>query len=268
MSINIQDLILNTSKIERNFFAYETESSQIPTFEHNDLINDWHIEHIRRFNASTMYLINSLTRMITFGKLLEEGHNIITENGIPIDLVAEHRIACRDTCINIDICIEKIKAFCRHYFFMNPAKTDNTGRWVAALKEYNKIDGWDYIENFIVQCDIFNKNEHAKFIKDIRNAEIHNESPFELIHYHFEDASLQPIPESYVINNETLHNSIVETVSLLIKVISSLQVILENITPYSIYNYLKQQDNKSNKILEMNERYKYERYIFSKFEKR
>lgn len=266
MTVDFQSLILDTSQIKKDFFAYETDESLIATFEHNDLINDWHIERIRRFNASTTYLIHSLLRMATYGNLLTEGKNVIIENGISIDLVTEHRMACRDACINIDICIDKIKAFCRYYFFMNPVTTDDTKAWIKALKEYKAIDGWPFIESFISHCVALHDNKYTAYLTNVRNAEVHNESPFELVKYHFEGGSLQPIPDEYVVNSEKLHNTIVETVSLLIQVISSLQTLLENITPHSIYRYLSTQDGQLKNILKMSERYKQERIRFNEFD--
>ena len=87
-----------------------------------------------------------------------------------------------------------------------------------------------------------------------------------MLKYHFKDDNLQPIPEEYVIDSESLHNAIVETVSLLIQVISSLQAILENITPHSIYLYLLLQDGRLKNILKMSERYKLERNRFNEFD--
>ena len=265
MAVDFQHLILDTSKIKKDYFAYETDPSLIATFEHNDLINDWHIERIRRFNASTMYLIHNLIRMATYGNLLAEGKYVITENGVPINLAVEHRMACRDACINIDICIEKIKSFCRYYFFMDPIATDDTKAWIKALKEYKAIDGWPFIEHFISQCVVLHANKNTSYLTNVRNAEVHNESPFELVKYHFEGGSLQPIPDEFVVDSESLHNAIVEAVSLLIQVISSLQTLLENVSPHSIYRYLSPQDGQLKNILKMSERYKNERNRFNEF---
>ena len=109
-------------------------------------------------------------------------------------------------------------------------------------------------------------NKSTAYLTNVRNAEVHNESPFELVKYHFEGGSLQPIPDEYVVNSEKLHNAIVETVSLLIQVISSLQTLLENITPHSIYRYLSTQDGQLKNILKMSERYKQERIRFNEFD--
>ena len=50
MTVDFQSLILDTSQIKKDFFAYETDASLIATFEHNDLINDRQtlepVEHI------------------------------------------------------------------------------------------------------------------------------------------------------------------------------------------------------------------------------
>ena len=149
---------------------------------------------------------------------------------------------------------------------MNPVTTDDTKAWIKALKEYKAIDGWPFIESFISHCVALHDNKYTAYLTNVRNAEVHNESPFELVKYHFEGGSLQPIPDEYVVNSEKLHNAIVETVSLLIQVISSLQTLLENITPHSIYRYLSTQDGQLKNILKMSERYKQERIRFNEFD--
>ena len=117
--VDITRLILNDSVLDHSFCIYETDPSKVESFEHNDAINDWLIEHVRRFNSSTAYLISSLNRMACFGQLLVDSSK---ENMNQTQLSAlsnEHRAACRDSAINIDILVEKIKELCRYYFFMD-----------------------------------------------------------------------------------------------------------------------------------------------------
>ncbi len=261
--VDITRLILNDSVLDHSFCIYETDPSKVESFEHNDAINDWLIEHVRRFNSSTAYLISSLNRMACFGQLLVDSSK---ENMNQTQLSAlsnEHRAACRDSAINIDILVEKIKELCRYYFFMDREKTDNTKSWVTALKQYNKIKNWSYLEDFLKLCKSFNDNEDVRFITNIRNREVHNDSPIELIHYRFEGKEPIPTPESYIISNNDLHNRITVVIKSLLELIQSLQNVLVHIPPTSIWEYLE--NNNLENIIKPEERYKKEREYVKEF---
>ena len=103
--VDLQNLLLDGSKLEKSFYSYEADPQKIPEFEHNDLINDWLLEHIRRFNETAGYLLRSLQKVSAYGKLLSEEKRFVVQDGIPVDVLKEHRVACRDACINIDIYI-------------------------------------------------------------------------------------------------------------------------------------------------------------------
>lgn len=261
--VDITRLILNDSVLDHSFCIYETDPSKVESFEHNDAINDWLIEHVRRFNSSSAYLISSLNRMSYFGQLLADNAKQNTnQTQLPV-LLREHRAACRDSAISIDILVEKTKELCRYYFFMDREKTDNTKSWVTALKQYNKIKNWSYLEDFIKKCNRFYDNDDVKFITNIRNREVHNDSPIELIHYRFKEKELIPIPENYTISNQDLHNKITIVIQLLIELIQSLQNVLVNITPGSIWGYLEK--NNLENIIKPEERYKKEREYVKEF---
>lgn len=136
--VDITRLILNDSVLDHSFCIYETDPNKVESFEHNDAINDWLIEHVRRFNSSSAYLISSLNRMAYCGQLLSDNVKQNSDQSQLSALISEHRAACRDSAINIDILVEKIKELCRFYFFMDREKTDNTKSWVTVLKQYNK----------------------------------------------------------------------------------------------------------------------------------
>lgn len=264
VEVDLQKLFLDGSKLEHSYLVLEDDAQKIPGFEHNDLANDWLIEHIRRFNETAGYLLRSLQKVSVYGKILSEGKRLAIQDGIPIDVLKEHRFACRDACINIDIYIEVIKSFCRYYFFMDKAATDDGKKWDQAMRQYQQINGWKSIENFLNQCQKLYKLPDTKFIIKIRNDEVHNESPLALIKYHFEGEIPQPHPDEYVISNETLHNEIANTVQELIATTQSLQQVLERIPPHLVYRYLKPQDGQLKYIIKMSERYKKERTYFSK----
>ena len=263
---DISRLIIDTSKLDHSFFAYETDHDLINTLEHNDLINDWHIERIRRLSSSARYLILSLQRLQVFGEYMEKLGELSKDFDSYYVLIENHRAACRDVCINIDIYVEHIKSFCRYYFFMEREKTDKTKEWRKALEQYKNLSEWIYIEKFIDSCSTMFKNEDTKFLIDLRNEEVHNVSPLELIQYKFQDAALAPVPNEYIISSQELHNKIVNVISLLLVVVSSLQDLLNNISPRAIYNYLAPQDGCLKNIIKMADRYKKEREYVKLFQ--
>ena len=263
-TVEIQKLLLNTKKLNQGFFAFEIDPSQIEQFEHNDLINDWHIEHIRRFNATAEYLARSLHKVHAFGMLLSKGVLISTENGILIDVQKEHRIACRDAFMNIDVYIEAVKAFCRYYFFMDPKQTDDGVKWYQAMLQYKALAGWDYIERFLSQCDSVKNDKTIQFLTQVRNNEVHSESPIELIRYSF-DKNMTPIPQEYVISNQHLHNRITHAALMLVTLAQRLQDVIDHISPGSLYGFLKDKNGQLINIIRIEDRYKRERVVFSTF---
>lgn len=256
-------LIVDTSKLNKSYHIYEPDPEAIG---YNDVINDWHIERIRRLNATANYLIASLQRLQFFGDALSKLAATSNENDSYGELVMNHRAACRDICINIDIYVESITSFCRYYFFMDKATTDDTTVWYQTFDQYKQIEGWTYIENFLAACKRMFKNPDTKFIINIRNKETHNESPLELINYKFEKDLPIPVPVEYVIPNQTLHNKIVSVIELLTSVVASLQELLENISPANIRKYLSTQTDCLENILKPEDRYKEERKYFKQFQ--
>ena len=96
-----------------------------------------------------------------------------------------------------------------YYFFMDKEATDNTKEWCKALVQYKGISGWTYIENFLLACRSMFENKDTKLLTAIRNEEVHNVSPLELITYKFQEKALIPIPTEYILTNQELHNKIV-----------------------------------------------------------
>lgn len=264
--MDFSKLILDTSKLSKDFFAYETDSTNINTLEHNDVINDWHIERIRRLNSTAEYLWLSLQRLNYFGERLSQLEGEVSQGEECAVLFKYHRAACREICINVDIYVESIKSFCRYYFFMDKMKTDDTRVWYKTFEQYKGISGWPYINNFLSACLTMFKNSDTQFLIQIRNKEVHNESPLELMNYKFQENELLPVPTEYVISSEKLHNRIVNVMELLILVSSSLQEILNNISPAEIYRYLSNKDGRLENIIKMEDRYKREREYFQQFQ--
>ena len=264
--VDISKLVLDTSKLDNSFIAYETDLAAINALEHNDVINDWHIERIRRLNATAGYLILSLQRLQISGDTLSKMDEPLDDPDKYYALVGTHRASCRDVCINLDIYTEGIKSFCRYYFFMDKEATDNTKEWRKALVQYKGISGWTYIENFLLACRSMFENKDTKLLTAIRNEEVHNASPLELITYKFQDKALIPIPTEYILTNQELHNKIVNVINLLLIVTSALQEVINNISPIVIYKYLSPQDGRLKNIINMADRYKKEREYVKQFQ--
>lgn len=261
-NVNLSKLILDISKLNKDYIAYETNKELINEFTHNDLINDWHIERIRRVNSSVEHLISSLQRMQVYAESLVKVNDF--DSYEYYDKTKNFRASCRDVCINIEIYIENIKTFIRYYFFMNYRKNDDTIKWIKTLHAYENMIEWNYIEDFITTCQVFYSDKSVEFLRNIRNKEVHNASPIELINYKFENGQLIPIPVDYVISNQELHRNIIHTIAILVNVVEKLQILLENISPNKVYNYLLPIDGKIDNIIKMSDRYKKEREYFKK----
>ena len=180
-------------------------------------------------------------------------------------LIMLHRSACRDVCINIDVYIEGIKTFIRYYFFMDKNKTDNTKSFISTLLEYKKLTKWEYIDNFIKACKTLHKDDDANFLKTIRDNEMHNSSPLELINYEFAEGILIPVAKDFVISNELLHNKIVNVIKVLENVCSLLQKLVEHISPFDINSFLETRNGTLKNILRLEERYKKENEYVKQF---
>ena len=257
-SLDINKLFLDDSKLDRNFYGYDTESHLIEKFTHNDLINDYLIERVRRLNISANYLVVSLQRFQYNALCLTQKHDEFDEKDY-YAFLNNYRCSCRDVLINIDIFIENIKTFIRYYFFMDLDKTDDTKIWMKTLKNYDKIPQWKYIQVFLDKCSLLYVHEDTKLLNNIRNKEVHSTSPIQLMKYKFLVGNLIPVPVEYIISNQELHDKILNVVELLLDVVAALQDLLNNISPKNILNYLSPQDGKLKNIIKMSNRYKKEK---------
>lgn len=266
MEIELRKLFIDCSDIDIvNQFGLETEEKHISELSHNDLINDQPYARIRRFNSSANRLVKSLQRVQGLGLLLREEKLIIEENGVVIDVLLEHRDACRDAYINFDVMIEKVKTLCRYYFFMDILKTDNFPHWWQALEQYKVLgaEKWNYISVFLSYCKQLYFDPIVQKVIQIRNDDLHFDSPFDLIEYDFKEGTLIPVIVKYVHSNQDLHNDLVHSINLLIHVISSLQCVIVNITVYDLYMHLQYLGLSHPRLYKVNERYKVERDKFN-----
>ena len=148
---------------------------------------------------------------------------------------------------------------------MDKKETDAFTNWEKALKQFINIKNGNYISNFLKKCSQFYANDNTKYILGIRNAEIHNYSPLDLIEYKFYKNELTPIPQKYVISTNDIYNRIIECLDGIIYVKNALQEIIQHIKPLDIYNYISKKQKTLKFIIDPQERYKEERNYFSKF---
>ena len=71
---------MNRRNTKKDFYSYKADLQKIPEFEHNDLINDWLIEHVCRFNETAGYLLRSLQKVSAYGKLLSEEKRFVVQD--------------------------------------------------------------------------------------------------------------------------------------------------------------------------------------------
>lgn len=160
----IYNLYIKLEKLDHALYFYKKERDDIENFTHDDAINDWLIEKVRMFNSSTSYLFNSIMNMLNMWNYY---NNVLMDE-------AFLRMEIRNTCINISIYVEKIKSLCRYYFFFDENATKYTDKFMKTLKQLNKLD--PKIIKFINVCYRINNDISYKWISNIRDSEIHNES--------------------------------------------------------------------------------------------
>ena len=220
-------LYINTNKLSHNFYFYKEEKIELQNFTHDDAINDWIIEKVRIFNESTYYLVNSIEKMI-----------ILWNN---IDNIEEKllRMEIRNTCINIEMYIDKIKSLIGYYFFLNEKAIGDGKYFLKALNQFNFMS--NIINTFILNCKKLYQDSKYRWIKDIRIAEIHNESLIEKHNYEFSQYSSQLviIDKGYKIDSEIIIDNIQYVLKLLYVIKENVQQILETVSSYRIYQYIK-----------------------------
>lgn len=235
-------LLINDSKLNKNFFPLQKTKEEIENFTHDDLINDWIIERVRRFNFSSSYLIDSINNAIAIQQSLFNHDFKAIEPFIRKEL--------RNICINIEMYTDKIIAFCKYFFYFDAKKTKKNNIFISTLKQFVPLT--TLINDFLIKCSEIYTNESINYINSIRNDEIHNESPLDLHIYHFDDARAKEglfiIDNGYKINTKDLFSKVHQCICLLIELKSILQQILETIHPLKVVSFISQ--NKLRNIIE------------------
>lgn len=230
-----QRLLIDDANLEKNFFAFQETDDEINRFTHDDLINDWLIERVRRFNSSTLYLVDSITNAIN----LQEVAELNDGNHDAYALMARREI--RNICINTEMFFDKMVTLCKYCFFFDPEKTKKNDRFIDTLKQFIPLS--ETISGFLSCCKKAYNSFDLQYVNSIRNDEIHNESPLDLHEYHFDDSraveGLFIVDNGFKISNKEILQRISVVISLMIETKDSLQKMLETIHPLDIESFVK-----------------------------
>lgn len=222
-------LFIDIDKLDNNFYFFKEKKEDIETFTHDDAINDWLKEKARIFNSSTFYLVKSIENMI------------ILWNNVENDKSIEYllRMELRNTCINIEMYVDKIKSLIGYYFFFNEETIADAKKFIKSLKQFEIISST--INDFVESCNNLYLDEKYQWIKSIRIAEIHNESLIERHNYEFSPNSskLIIVDKGYKLKSEIILDNIQHTLFLLKNVRDQTQLLLEVIPNIKIYNFVK-----------------------------
>lgn len=237
------ELQLKSDKLDFNFYLFEDNNDEIDKFSHDNAINDHLFERIRRFNSSSEFLIESINRTIMLNEQIKSNK----DNRLEILLRKE----LRNICINLEIYINKIITFCKYYLFFDIDKTDDGKIFMDTLKQFFILN--PIFKKFHDLCSEAYQNSDLVYINDIRNKEIHNESPLDIHNYRFDDnCNVEDL--GYKISDESIFEKIYNVVYIVIKIRKLLQELLEKVTPENIADFV--QKNKLNNIIQPKLRYK------------
>ena len=267
--IDTKDFQINQEKCPQAFFAFATDPND---FSPKDLVKEWHIEHIRRFNVSANYLYASLTRfMLSASMRIDIEDKDYNEQELQI-INQEFRLDSRDLCINIAMYVDKVKSFCGHYFFINPDTTQNAKEWIKTMEHFIHMPNGKWVDIFLSLARDFYNMESFKFVKNIRDDEIHNESVIELMDYDLvnKDGATQIVSLGYIVSENSLYGNILDTIEPLKELSKALNNMILRINPVHVYKYLEDKKWNLKGIINPDERYKKAReidYLYSNVNK-
>ncbi len=181
-------------------------------------------EFVRRYNNDVFYITDSIFRMVNYYNLMNDSSN---ENEHIIYEVL-YRKAARCVCAEIFMYEEKIKNLLRIILGFDKSKTKKYDKFKQELKRHSKTNL--HVKNFRKTYNKYEQNTYIKFIKQIRNDEIHNDS---VIDKYTDVQTLAPGFTSfcnihYVISNELLYNNIQQALLQQAMLRDNLQKILNN----------------------------------------
>jgi len=257
LSVNYKDKLFITDKnLDKNFFPHKRTKEEIEKFTHDDLINDYLIERVRRFNISATYLMDSLDNAITIC------FNMVKQREMEGQLTPFFRKELRNICVNLEIYIDKLIGFCRYYFFFNLKKTENKKVFIQTLKQF--ADKNENIMKFYNFCNKMYQEKSFKFVYQVRCDEVHNESVLDLHEYKFADNDLIIEDLGYKVSNQEIVDNIYEVLLLVVELKSLFQNILEKIKEPNIASYIEKNFDKLKNIVDPSQRCEY-KYIKEKY---
>ena len=225
------DLLIDDSKFDNNYYVFKETKEEIENLAQDDMINDWIVERVRRFNTSATYLIESLNSACNF-KLAESTSNEKIRKNMELFVRRE----LRNVCINIEIYIDKVFSFIKYYFFLDKEGTEGRGPFLKTLEQFKEIN--QVVGIFIEYCKFSYKNEDIEFIRHVRNDEIHNESQLDLHDYSFGKTTDEIIDHGYKIRDEEIFERISNVLCILISLKNNLQNMVQAIKPIEVYDFV------------------------------
>lgn len=188
-----------------------------------EVVNNDLREKIRRFNNDIIYLTLSLMKMWNYYDLFKKTNGEEKEiNGILF------RREARCVCCEIFMYEEKIKNMTRQIFNLDTQETRQTKDLMKELKEIAKSNS--YVKSFCKIAKQYFQYPYVKFVMDIRNDEIHNNSRLDEYSDTIKlvDGSIATCSAFYAISNYDLYNNIRQTLEAQLVLKESLQNILNN----------------------------------------
>ena len=188
-----------------------------------ETINNDLREKVRRYNNDIIYLTLSLMRMWNYYDLMNKTYDEDKE----INEILFRREA-RCVCCEIFMYEENIKNMIRQIFNLATQETRQTKDLKKELQEIAKSN--NYVKSF---CDIakqYFKYPYVKFVKDIRNDEIHNNSRLDKYTdiMELQGGLIAECNPFFIISNADLFNNIRQTLEAQLVLKESLQNILNN----------------------------------------
>ena len=181
-------------------------------------------EFVRRYNNDVFYITDSIFKMVNYYKLMNSSTND-DEHTIYEVL---YRKSARCVCSELFMYEEKIKNLVRDILHFNKAKTKKYYDFTRELRKQAKNNV--NVNNIKKTYNKYKKNTYVKFIRDIRNDEIHNDSVIDK----YTDVQqivtgITSICEPhYIISNDALYINIQHALLQQSKLKDSLQSILDN----------------------------------------
>ena len=181
-------------------------------------------EKVRKFNNSIFYLTTSIFRFTNYYRLWKE----CSEKERKTYLCIWCRYEARNVCNEIFMYEEKVKNLLRSLFALDPQQTRRND---AFMKELQKIATTNpLVKTFCDEISNYLKDPDVTFVTNIRNDEIHNDSPLDeftdIVQYSpTRWAITKPY---YVVNNQTLYEKIKKCLEALLHITNALQDIIDN----------------------------------------